>query len=57
MSKEYEECWKYFKKDEGTQSPRCTIWFKSLQCKVSWTSAPRRHFEHIQGMKRTQKIW
>jgi hypothetical protein len=34
MSEEYEECWKYFKKDERNQSARCQICFKSFQCRA-----------------------
>jgi hypothetical protein len=54
LGKEYKECWNYFTKDEGNQSVRCQIYFKSLQCKTSLTSGLHRHLEHVHGIKRTK---
>jgi hypothetical protein len=57
MSKEYEEYWKYFKKDEGNQSALCQICFKSMQCKAWRTVGLHRQNEHIHGMKSTKIFW
>ncbi|KAF6321781.1 S1 RNA binding domain 1 [Rhinolophus ferrumequinum] len=55
MSKEYKECWEYFRKDKDKESARCQICSKTLQCKASSTSGLHRHLEYIHGMKRKKK--